>query len=89
MMDHEICYIYTDEALAVIEAQMDAYILARDEIAALRECNNWFCTKKRATVILRRSLELEELEAEQAAGINHTELINMTKNIIVTLKEQQ
>ena len=89
MADDEICYIYTDGERAVIELQMDAYILARDELAAAKACNNWSCAKRRSAVILRRTLELDELEAEQAAGINHTDLINMTKNIIVTLKEYE
>jgi hypothetical protein len=89
MMDDEICYIYTDDERGAIERQMDAYLLARDELAATRACtqqSRWLCAKKRAAVILRRSLELEELEAE---GKPNIELINMTKNIIVTLKEQQ
>ena len=89
MADDEICYIYTDDERRAIEIQMDAYLLARDELAATRACAEqykWLCAKKRAAVILRRTLELEELEAE---GKPNTELINMTKNIIVTLKEQQ
>jgi hypothetical protein len=90
MADDEICSIYTDDERRAIEVQMDAYILARGELAAAKLCAQqykWLCAKKRAAVILRRTLELQELEAEQAAGINRTELINMTKNVIVTLKE--
>lgn len=90
MADDEICSIYTDDERRAIETQMDAYVLARDELAAVSRCagqSKWVCAKKRAVVIMRRTLELEELEAEQAAGLNRTELINMTKNVIVTLKE--
>jgi len=90
MADDEICSIYTEEERRAIEAQMDAYILARDELAAAKLCAQqykWLCAKSRASVILRRTLELQELEAEQAAGLNRKELINMTKNVIVTLKE--
>jgi hypothetical protein len=90
MADDEICSIYTDDERGAIETQMDAYILARDELTAARRCAEqykWLCAKKRAAVILRRTIELQELEEEQAAGLNRTELINMTKNVIVTLKE--
>ena len=89
MADDEICYIYTDDERAAIETQMNAYILARDEIYAARKCSEqsmWLCGKKRASVILRRTLELQELEAEDHPK---TDLINMTKNVIVTLKEQK
>jgi hypothetical protein len=87
MADDEMCYTYMKAQQTAIEAQMDAYILARDELSAAQACDNWLCAKKRASVILRRTLELQELEAEQAAGLNRTDLINMTKNVIVTLKE--
>ena len=66
-----------------IEAQMDEYIKVRDAEANVI----WAVRKKAAAMILRRTLELAELEAEQAAGLDRTNLINMTKNIIVTLKE--
>ena len=87
MSDTEICNIYTEHERSAIENQMDVYILARDELAKMRACTNWSCAKNRASVILRRTLELQELEAEQAAGLDREELINMTKNILVTLKE--
>jgi hypothetical protein len=66
-----------------IDQQMNTYIAARDAEAKLL----WSVRKKAAAMILRRTLELAELEAEQAAGLDRTNLINMTKNIIVTLKE--
>ena len=84
MADDEMCYIYMKVQQIAIEAQMDAYILARDELSAAQACDNWLCAKKRASVILRRTLELQELEAEDQPN---TDLINMTKNIIATLKE--
>jgi hypothetical protein len=90
MADEEICFIYTDDQRRAIEVQMDAYILAREELTAASKCaeqSKWVCAKKRAVVIMRRTLELQELEAEQAAGLNRKELINMTKNVIATLKE--
>ena len=66
-----------------IDQQMNTYIAARDAEAKLL----WSVRKKAAAMILRRTLELAELEAEQAAGLDRTNLINMIKNIIVTLKE--
>lgn len=66
-----------------IDQQMNTYIAARDAEAKPL----WSVRKKAAAMILRRTLELAELEAEQAAGLDRTNLINMTKNIIVTLKE--
>ena len=91
MIDDEVCRIYTQEEVAAIEAQMNVYLMARDELYSTKACaqqSNWFCAKNRATVILRRTMELELLEAEQAAGMDRKEIINMTMNIIATLKAQ-
>ena len=66
-----------------IEAQMDEYIKVRDT-----ETNViWALRKKNAAMILLRTLELAELESEQGDGLDRANLINMTKNVIVTLKE--
>ena len=66
-----------------IEAQMDEYIKVRDtETNAI-----WALRKKNAAMILLRTLELAELESEQGDGLDRANLINMTKNVIVTLKE--